>query len=517
MGDLNLFNSKIDYNKASFAGAIYDVGKTTEIDYSSFNSNTADRGAAIYSDTNLSISNSKFQKNTVSHSLGVIDVAKGNVNISNSLFDSNTGSDEGGVIFNINGTVLINNSQFTSNAAISYGGAIDNAGKLTIINSFFDKNHAYGAGAIDNGGELTIIKSNFTNNKATKNGGAIDNNNQINIVGSVFENNVAGNQGGAIIARNGINLTHSSLFANKASAGDAIFLNGKDSNVSNNWWGNNTPDFEKLLNDGSVALNWIIMSLENTSGMMQYEKASLVIDLSEISNRNGSISNLDSPEMLPTFKVNVIGGDDVLVNNGFFSDSVVLPGKNPVTFRLNNQSFVFKTVKNPSKIIKNKNVVVDYNGKATFKVRVIGNNGEIAGKNEVVVMKVKGKNYNVKTNVKGYASKTFDFTPGKYTITTTYKGSTVKNTITIKKVLKAKSTTVKKAKKVKYAATLKTSKGKAVSGKKITFKINGKTYLAKTNKKGIATVGFKNLKVGKYSVVVKYLKSQVKTTLKIKK
>ena len=411
---------------------------------------------------------------------------------------------------------MINNSQFTSNAAVSYGGAIDNAGKLTIINSLFDKNQAYGAGAIDNGGELIIIKSNFTNNKATKNGGAIDNNNQLNITGSIFENNVAGNQGGAIIARKDINLSHSSLFANKASSGEAIFINGQNSNISNNWWGNNSPDFEKLLNIGSDDLKWIIMNV-NTSKMMQYENAAIIIDLSEISDKKGSVSKLDSVELLPTFKVNVIGGKDVMVNHGIFADSVVLPGKNPVTFKLNNQSFIFKTVKNPSKIINNKNVIVDYNGKAMFKVRVIGNNGKIAGKNEVVVMKVKGKSYNVKTDAKGYATKTFDFTPGKYTITATYKGSTVKNTITIKKVLKADSATMKKAKKIKYSATLKTSKGKAISGKKITFKINGKTYSAKTNKKGIAIVSFKNLKVGKYSVVVKYLKSQVKTTLKIKK
>ena len=31
-------------------------------------------------------------------------------------------------------------------------------------------------------------------------------------------------------------------------------------------------------------------------------------------------------------------------------------------------------------------------------------------------------------------------------------------------------------------------KGKAVNGKKISFRINGKTYTAKTNSKGIATV-----------------------------
>ena len=64
---------------------------------------------------------------------------------------------------------------------------------------------------------------------------------------------------------------------------------------------------------------------------------------------------------------------------------------------------------------------------------------------------------------------------------------------------------------------LKTSKGKAIVGKYITFKIKGNTYLAKTNKKGISTVYFKNIKLGKYSVIVKYLKSHLKTTLKVRK
>ena len=72
-------------------------------------------------------------------------------------------------------------------------------------------------------------------------------------------------------------------------------------------------------------------------------------------------------------------------------------------------------------------------------------------------------------------------------------------------------------KKIKDYVSLKTSKGKAIAGKKVTFKIKGKTYTAKTNKKGIATVKFKNLKVGKYRITVKYLNSQVKTTLKVKK
>ena len=380
------------------------------------------------------------------------------------------------------------------------------------MNSLFDKNQAYGAGAIDNGGNLTVIKSNFTNNIATKNGGAIDNNNLLNVVGSIFENNVAGGEGGAIIARKDINLTYSSLFNNKAAACEAIYLNNQNSNLTNNWWGTNNPNFDKLVNlNISDEFNWIIITLKNKAPLMQYEPAKFVIGINTTDN------NLDSLEALPNFKVTLSNIGTLTTVKGVISKSVVIPAKTSITARINSQTFTFKAVKNPSKITNNKNVVVDYKGKVTFKVRVIGNKGKYVGKNEVIVMKIAGKAYKVKTNSKGYASKTFSLTPGKYKITTSYKGSTVKNTITVKKVLKAKSKTVKKSKKIKYSAALKTSKGKAIKNKKVTFKIKGKTYSAKTNKKGIATVSFKNLKVGKYSVIVKYLKSQVKITLRVKK
>ena len=340
----------------------------------------------------------------------------------------------------------------------------------------------------------------------------------LNIVGSIFENNVAGGEGGAIIARNDINLTYSSLFNNKALKGDAIFINGQNTNLTNNWWGSNNPDFTKLINCNiSDNFTWIVMDIKNSGELMQYENAIFKIAFNEVTNINDSLSKLDSLELLPIFKVSLSGIGDLFVKNGYLSKSVKVPAKTEITAKVNDQCFTFRTIKNPSKIINNKNVAVDYSGKATFKVRVIGKDGKAVGKNEIVVMKIGKKTYNVKTDSKGYASKTFDLTPGKYKITTIYKGSTVKNTITIKKVLKAKSVTKKKAKKIKYTAALKTSKGKTISGKKVTFKIKGKTYSSKTNKKGVATVVFKNLKVGKYSVVVKYLKSQVKTTLKVKK
>ncbi len=72
-----------------------------------------------------------------------------------------------------------------------------------------------------------------------------------------------------------------------------------------------------------------------------------------------------------------------------------------------------------------------------------------------------------------------------------------------KAVFKAKSFKVK-AKTKKVSFTLKDAKGKAIKGKKITFTVNKKTYTAKTNAKGVATVKVKLTKKGKYTAVAKF-------------
>ena len=71
-----------------------------------------------------------------------------------------------------------------------------------------------------------------------------------------------------------------------------------------------------------------------------------------------------------------------------------------------------------------------------------------------------------------------------------------------KAVFKAKTFKVKATKKVTF--TLKDAKGKAIKGKKITFTVNKKTYTAKTNAKGIATVKVKLTKKGKYTATAKF-------------
>ena len=102
---------------------------------------------------------------------------------------------------------------------------------------------------------------------------------------------------------------------------------------------------------------------------------------------------------------------------------------------------------------------------------------------------------------------------------------TVKITINKEKTkIAAKNKKFKKSKKTKkYTITLKNSKGKGVKKVKVTLKVKGKTYNAKTNAKGKATFKIKKLtKKGKHKATIKfkgnayYLKSSKKVKITIK-
>ena len=227
------------------------------------------------------------------------------------------------------------------------------------------------------------------------------------------------------------------------------------------------------------------------------------------------------------------------------------------------------TVADDSKIINNENITVDYGIGSYFSVQVVTADGHAIGEGAAVNFTINGKVTTATTDADGIAKVEITDVPGTYEVTTTYNnqtcknsvavnlnpgtckitenkdikvdydgdkyfsvkivsadgkvnGNSVKNTVTVKQVLKAKKVTVKKtAKKFTLKATLKIN-GKKVKGKKITFKFKGKTYKAKTNKKGMAKVTvkknvIKKLKKGKkYTVKVTYLKDTIKTTVKVK-
>ena len=185
-----------------------------------------------------------------------------------------------------------------------------------------------------------------------------------------------------------------------------------------------------------------------------------------------------------------------------------VPGSYDVITTYNGQTYKNKvTVKlNPStcKITQNKNIKVDYDSGKYFTVKIVSADGKVAASGVSVKFTINKKSTTVKTDAKGIAKIKITDVPKKYTMKTTFNGKTVKNIVSVKQ-------------KFSLKATLKIN-GKLQKGKLITFKLNGKTYKAKTNKKGVAQKTVPNkLKKGKtYTVKVTYKKDTIKTTVKVK-
>jgi hypothetical protein len=178
---------------------------------------------------------------------------------------------------------------------------------------------------------------------------------------------------------------------------------------------------------------------------------------------------------------------------------------------------------------KKAKIVMDYYDGTYYVVRAYGDDGLPVKAGEVVGFTINGRDYNGISDKNGYARLLIRLNPGTYKITTRYHSYKITKTITVKQTLKLvkKTIKVKKGKKLVLKAklkwTLKQNKGKSLKGKKIVFKFKGKTYKAKTNKKGIAKVTIKGkvtkkLKAGKkYAFTAKYITNKVKGKVKVKK
>jgi len=222
----------------------------------------------------IEIRSGTYRENVViNKSLTIRALSGGNVtlqalNSSNSIITINPGL-----------TVTIYNITF-KNSDTTNGGALHNRGNLTVSGSTFTGNHATNGGAIYNRGNLTVFSSTFTNNTAT-NGGAIYNyggNASINF------NRIVGNSAYGLY-----------------NAGSGTV------NVTNNWWGTNTPiystsslPYADILNqNGTVNYNpWLVLNVSanpvNTSG-----NSTVTADLTHNSNNEDTSSGGHVPDNIP--------------------------------------------------------------------------------------------------------------------------------------------------------------------------------------------------------------------------
>lgn len=136
------------------------------------------------------------------------------------------------------------------------------------------------------------------------------------------------------------------------------------------------------------------------------------------------------------------------------------------------------------------------------------------------------KEFKKKTDSKGYVKLDFDIKPDTYYVIMNYCGVTGVAKVIVKKsktyfVASSKSFKAK-SKTKKYAVSLE-DKGYYLVGYKVTLKVGGKTYTAKTNKNGKATFNLKKLSKKKtYTATINfkgdayYTKATKKVKIKVK-
>lgn len=89
---------------------------------------------------------------------------------------------------------------------------------------------------------------------------------------------------------------------------------------------------------------------------------------------------------------------------------------NPVTGESSTNSL---TIVN--RLIKNKDITMDFLDGTKFKVQAIGDDGKPVGAGQIVKIKVHGVTYKCKTDKNGWAYRSIGLVPKTYTITATYK------------------------------------------------------------------------------------------------
>lgn len=154
-----------------------------------------------------------------------------------------------------------------------------------------------------------------------------------------------------------------------------------------------------------------------------------------------------------------------------------------------------------------------YQANKVYKIRLTNNNKAVSGAKVKVILNKQARY--LTTNKYGYVSLKITLKPGTYYLTAQYANVKVTKKAIVKPTLITKNMAVK-TKTLKYTAKVLNTNGKVLKNKKVTFKFQGKTYSAKTNSKGIASITVKNPKTGTYKIQTTYAKQTNTNTITVK-
>ena len=571
----NLFNNTqfIGNVATSNGGAFYvlDVSDSDTFKNTRFINNLAEKedGGAMNFHSNLvrgTFDNDVFINNTGSNG-GAVNVDRNSsyTSFDGTKFINNTARLNGGAFYVLYYSYHGNftNSEFTGNVAeYEDGGAINY--HLNVYASKFDgvtfrNNSGRNGGAInmDAYSEYNSFNNTvFIDNVASRGGGAvfalleasIDSYNN-----TKFINNVAALNGGAINYYSGVeesSFDNVTFANNHADNGGAISARVTNTTIANSEFKDNTA----ILGTNNVALigeenfkfdhvtpenpgPFFVGHLEilNVTDNVTYGGAVKIVvnvfDGSYFPLNNGTVSVILNGK---TYDATVSDGNATIIipdaNAGEYDVNLTYIGNDyvaisPVKFnvlKLNTAIAASNSVYINPKLVKNYAVVLkDSNGKALANMQV--------------TLKVNGVTYKATTNSKGEAVfKINKLTKkGKYVAEIAFAGdknhikSTASAVLTVKKatpkIVAKKKKFKAKVKTKKYAVTLKDNNKKPIKNARLTLKIKGKKFTAKTNSKGKAVFKIKKLtKKGKYTAKITFkannyynaAKKSVKITIK---
>ena len=540
---LNLINGNIIADGAGVGGSIYNNGGELTLINCTIKDSYADLyGGAIFNNN------------------GKLTIIKSNI-INNSAVQY------GGAIYS-SGITEIEKSYFSENhitAEKGVGGAIACGGIANIEDTAFFKNYAiYSAGAILSLANTTINNCSFINQTTEYTGGAISNHNYMIINNSQFINGYSRFYAAAILAppsgQHVVTEVYNTVFdGNHVTNHAAVSNNFKDTELKmencalvNNyiltmgvkrygdvalddnasllycWWGQNeignyySPHSEAWEAWKINASKWLIMTFTSSNEIIEQEKSNiLTVSLHQyFDNETKEIYDYDEDINLPlTVRFYTSTGktiDNVIMKNG----TAILNYKPELNVRyvyaeLNNQTLTIPVkMKNESNLTAN-DLTKYYKSTKDLSIKLTdGNKNPLA--NKEISITISGKEYKIKTNSNGIAKLAINLYPGTYDAAINFVDSDFRNqkkTIKIT-ILKNKTSIIAKdlikyyKKGKKLTVKLLDSNNKALKSKVIKLKINGKTYSAKTNSKGIATFAINN-KVGTYKATITYLGNKI--------
>ena len=207
---------------------------------------------------------------------------------------------------------------------------------------------------------------------------------------------------------------------------------------------------------------------------------------------------------------------------GNYSFEVEYVGDDDHAFSSIKKNFTFQAPKITTKLITN-GIVFVYNQDKLLTITLKDINNNLLNKKNIII-KIANHKYYFKTNSKGQAIFNISkLTPKIYKVIINFEGdnkydkTSINTNIVVKKaipkLIAVKKTFKVKVKTKKLTATLKDNKGKVLKNTKLTLKIKGKKYTAKTNKKGQATFKVKLNKKGTYKGTVKFTGNKLFNTV----